>query len=278
MTDERHERLIDAYLQGRLTTVEIREVDALVRQDRRFRTALAVAAHDEAALADLGGGRAAGGGPPAVVRRWRRLLVAGAGLAVAATGGWLWFAGWGGGAAACRVVETRGSVLLLARAAGEEATPLAAGDEIAAERRIWTCPWAAVALRLADGTRLQIDRASEAALACGPRPRVELIRGTAFVTRERGAAGTALLTTAQASIEVAHGLAAVVVDDDRTVVEVAEGETSLTVPGGGTTRIAAGQVAVFENDGGGDVRVRRGRLAWQLPAEAPAGPPADAGS
>lgn len=106
-----------------------------------------------------------------------------------------------------------------------------------------------------------------------------MIRGTAFVTRESGAAGNAVLTTPQASIEVGHGLAAVVVDEDRTVVEVAEGETSLTVPGGRTTRIAAGQVAVFENDGRGDVRVRQGRLAWQLP-ESPrgVGPAADPGS
>jgi ferric-dicitrate binding protein FerR (iron transport regulator) len=196
---------------------------------------------------------------------------------VAAAVGWLWLPNTDATDAACRVVETRGSVLLLPRDPGEEATPLAAGDVIATERRIWTCPWAAVALRLADGTRLQIDRASEATLACGRRPRVELIRGTAFVTRQRGAAGSAVLQTPQASIEVGHGLAAVVVDEDRTVIEVAEGETCLTAAGGPTTRIAAGQVAVLEKDGDGGVEVRQGRLEWQLPDES-AGPgpaPAD---
>lgn len=279
MTDERHEWLIDDYLQGRLGAAEIREVDALVRTDPRFRAALATAAHDEAALAGLYGGRKEiGAAPSAAGSTLRRLVAAGVGLAaLAAAIGWLWLSGAGDDGGACRVVETRGSVLLLARAAGEEATPLAAGDAIVAERRIWTCPWGAVALRLADGTRLQIDRDSEAAVACGRRPQVDLIRGTAFVTRDRGAVGSAVLKTAQASIEVGQGLAAVVVDGDRTVVEVAEGETSLIAAGGATTRIAAGQVAILEKDGDGGVQVRRGRLGWQLPDESP-GPAPAAGS
>ena len=279
MTDERQEWLIDDYLQGRLGTAEIREVDALVRTDPRFRAALATAAHDEAALAGLYGGRKEiGAAPSAAGSTLRRLVAAGVGLAaVAAAIGWLWLSGAGDDGGACRVVETRGSVLLLARAAGEEATPLAAGDAIVAERRIWTCPWGAVALRLADGTRLQIDRDSEAAVACGRRPQVDLIRGTAFVTRDRGAVGSAVLKTAQASIEVGQGLAAVVVDGDRTVVEVAEGETSLIAAGGATTRIAAGQVAILEKDGDGGVQVRQGRLGWQLPDESP-GPAPAAGS
>lgn len=278
MMDERNERLIDAHLEGRLTDGEIRELDALVRTDPRFRAALAAAAHDEASLAELCGRRpAAGGGPSPSARSRSRLVAALAGLAAAAAAGWLWLAGVDGAAATCRVVETRGSVLLLARGPGEEATPLTAGDEIAAERRIWTCPWAAVALRLADGTRLQIDRASEATLACGRRPQVDLIRGTAFVTRERGAAGSAVLKTAQASIEVGHGLAAVVVDEERTVIEVAEGETFLSAAGGPLTRIAAGQVAVLKKDGGSSVEVRQGRLEWQLPDES-AGPEPASGS
>ena len=133
-----------------------------------------------------------------------------------------------------------------------------------------------MALRLANGTRLQIDRASEATVACGAQTRVELIKGTAFVTCDRNAAGSAVLTTPQASIELTRGVASVVVDDDRTVVEVAAGETTLTVLGGETTRIAAGQVAVVEKDDGGAVRVRQGRLAWQLPdAAADPGPAVD---
>lgn len=277
MTDERHDRLIDDYLQGRSSGPEIREIDALVRADERFRAALAVAAHDEALLEQLFGGRVAfAGGRPTAGRVRRGLLVAAAGLAaVAATAGWLWLSN--ADAAACRVVETRGSVLLLARIPGEHATPVEAGDVIVSEQRIWTCPWGAVALRLADGTRLQIDRGSEATLACGGRPQVDLITGTAFVTRERRTAGTAMLKTAQCSIEVGHGLAAVVVDGDRTVIEVAEGETLLTAAGGRTTRLAAGQVAVLKQDEGGDIQVRKGRLEWTLPEDSPDLGPSDAG-
>lgn len=267
MTDERHERLIDDYLQGRSTAAEIREIDALARTDERFRAALAAAAHDEADLEHLFAGPATRmKAMPAAVLPRRSLAAAVAGLtAVAAAVGWLLILGVDADGAACRVVETRGAVLLLAREPGERATPVNAGDVIAAERRIWTCPWGAVALRLADGSRLQIDRASEAMLECGLRPQIELFRGTAFVTRDRRAAGSAVLKTARASIEVGHGLAAVVVDEDHTVIEVAEGEAFLTAAGGRTTRIAEGQVAVLEKDGSGDVQVRKGRLEWQLP-------------
>lgn len=281
MTDERHERLIDDYLQGRATDAEVREIDALVRTDERFRAALAAAAHDEAALVEVCGGRAARRrGRPTVDRPWNRLAAACAGLAAvaASTAGWLWLSGLNANAAACRVVETRGSVLLLAREAGAPATPVAAGDVIVNDRRIWTCPWAAVALRLGDGTRLQIDRASEAALTCERRPQVDLFKGTVFVTRAHGATGSAVLKTGQATIEVGHGLAAVVVDGDRTVVEVAEGETRLTTVDGTTTQVAEGQVAILEKDGVGGVQVRQGRLEWQLPEAAVADQPAAAGS
>lgn len=280
MTDERHERLIDDYLQGRSTAAETREIDLLVRNDERFRAALATAAHDESALERLFGGRSAIGiGMPTTGRSRRGVAAAMAGIAaVAATAGWLLLTGVDARGGACRVVETRGSVLLLSRVPGEPATPVEAGDAIATERRIWTCPWGAVALRLADGSRLQLDRDSEAMLACGLRPRVELIKGTAFVTRGDAAAGTAVLKTAQASIEVGHGLAAVVVDDDRTIVEVAEGETFLTTAEGKTTRVAEGQVAVLEKGGAGDVEVRMGRLQWQLPDEPSAARSASGGS
>jgi len=276
MTADRRERLIEDYLQGRATASAIREIDALVRDDDRFRSALAMAAHDAAALEHFCGRRVpiAKGVTEGRGIRGGLLAAVAAGIAVAV--GWLWLAGRTKPPIGCQVVETRGSVLLLARGPGEEASPLLAGDVIDTDRRIWTGPWAAVALRLANGTRLQIDRASEAAVACGGQTRVELIKGTAFVTCDRNAAGSAVLTTPQASIELTRGVASVVVDDDRTVVEVAAGETTLTVLGGETTRIAAGQVAVIEKDDGGAVRVRQGRLAWQLPdAAADPGPAVD---
>jgi uncharacterized cupin superfamily protein len=278
MTADRRERLIEDYLQGRATAAEIRAIDALVRDDDRFRSTLAMAAHDEAALEQLCGRRVpiAKGATEGRGIRGGLLAAVAAGVAVAVTVAWLWLAGRTQPPISCQVVETRGNVLLLARGPGEEATPLAAGDVIETDRRIRTGPWAAVALRLANGTRLQIDRASEAAVACGGQTRVELIKGTAFVTCDRNAAGSAVLTTPQASIELTRGVASVVVDDDRTVVEVAAGETTLTVLGGETTRIAAGQVAVVEKDDGGVVRVRHGRLTWQLPdAAADPGPAVD---
>lgn len=257
----------------------IARIEALVQADDGFRTALMAAACDEADLEHLFGGRAAIAGVAAATGRPPRGVAAAvAGLAaVAATAGWLLLTGVDAKGAACRVVETKAAVLLLAEAPGKRATPVAAGDTIAAERRIWSCPWGSVALRMADGSRLQIDRDSEAMLECGLRPQIELIRGTAFVTRDRSAGGAAVLKTADASIVVGHGLAAVVVADDRTVVEVAEGETILTAAGGRTTRIVAGQVAVLRKNGDGDVRVRKGRLEWQLPDESPGEPPSPAG-
>jgi ferric-dicitrate binding protein FerR (iron transport regulator) len=271
---EKHEQLIEDYLQGRLAGAEIQDIDALVRTDPRFCAALALAADDEATLLALhAASPAIGDGQRASAWPLRRLLPAGVALAAAAAVGWLWLAGMQDRGVACQVVETRGLVLLLPETEGTHPTPVAAGDRIAAKRRIWTCPWGAVALRLADGTRLQFDRASTATLADGRQTQVELIRGTVFVTRDRGIAGSAVLKTSQAAIAVGHGLAAVVVDGDRTVIEVSEGEAQVSAAGGTTTQIAAGQVAVLEKDGGG-VQVRRGRLQWQLPDEAAAPGPA----
>lgn len=272
---QKHEQLIDDYLQGRLTGAAIQELDALVRSDPRFCAALALAADDEASLLALHHAPPAiGVGQRAAAGTLRRLLPAGIAL-MAAAAGWLWLVGMQDRGAACQVVETRGRVLLLPETEGTRPTPVAAGDTIAAERRIWTCPWGAVAMRLADGTRVQLDRASTATLAGGRQSQVELIRGTIFVTRDRRAAGRTVLKTSQAAIAVGHGLTAVVVDGDRTVVEVADGEAEVSAAGGTTTRIAAGQVAVLEKDGGG-VQVRRGRLQWQLPDEAAAPGPAPA--
>lgn len=281
MTEDRRERLIEDYLQGRATAAEIRAIDALVRADERFPATLAAAAHDEAALEQLCGRRVpiAKGASAGRGMRGRLLATAAAGVVVAVTVAWLWLAGRTQPPIGCQIVETRGSVLLLARDPGEEATPLVAGDAIDSDGRIRTGPWAAVALRLANGTRLQIDRASEATLACGTQTRVGLIKGTAFVTCDRNAAGSTVLTTPQASIELTRGVASVVADDDRTVVEVGAGEMTLTVLGGETTRIVAGQVAVVEKDDGGAVRVRHGRLTWQLPdAAADPGPAVAPGS
>jgi ferric-dicitrate binding protein FerR (iron transport regulator) len=279
MTEDRRERLIEAYLQGRATASEIREIDALVRSDPRFPATLAAAANDEAALEHLCGHRvpfAAGMTAGRVMRGG--LLAAVVGVVVVA-GGWLWLAGRPQPLIGCQVVETRGSVLLLARDPGDEATPLEAGDVVDTDGRIRTGPWAAVALRLANGTRLQIDRASEATLANGSRTRVNLIKGTVFVTRDRNAVGSVVLTTPQASIELISSVASVVVDDARTVVEVAAGETTLMTTGDGTTQIAAGQVVIVERGDGGAVLVRQGRLTWQLPdAAVDPGPAAEPGS
>jgi ferric-dicitrate binding protein FerR (iron transport regulator) len=275
MTDERHEQLIDDYLQGRGDEATIRMVDRLVREDEGFRDTLLAAAVAAAALGD----RSAPNAAPASSAPHRRAWLAGLAAAAAAAAGWLWLAGAPGRSDACRVVDTRGSVLLLGGSPGQEPEPVAAGDLIASDRRIWTCPWGAVSLQLADGTRVQFDRSSEARLVCTRRPRIDLAQGTAFVTRQAAVAGVATLTSPHAAITIDRGLAAVIADGDRTIVEVAEGEARLTDRNGGReTRIAAGQVAVFERDSLGDIRVREGRLSWELPEDPTPAAPDSAGS
>ena len=57
-------------------------------------------------------------------------------------------------------------------------------------------------------------------------------------------------------------------DEDRTVVEVAEGEAWLRDRGHGEqTRITAGQVAVVEPAPEWGIRILPGRLRWELPAD-----------
>lgn len=267
MTDERHEQLIDDYLHGRANEATIRTVDRLVREDEGFRDTLLAAAVTAAALQERSGRRAAPVASPPRRRTWLAGL-ASAALAAAAAAGWLWLATTSGRSDACQVVDTRGSVLLLGAAPGEKPQSLAAGDLITSDRRIWTCPWGAVSLQLTDGTQIQFDRGSEARLVCTRQPRIDLAQGTAFVTRKADVAGVATLTSPHAAITIDRGLAAVIADRDRTIVEVAEGEVGLTDRDGRRqTRISAGQVAVVERDAQGNIRVREGRLSWELPED-----------
>jgi ferric-dicitrate binding protein FerR (iron transport regulator) len=272
MTDERHEQLIDDYLHGRADEATIRMVDRLVRADESFRATLLTAAVTAAALQDRSGSGPATVASPPRSRGWLAGM-ASAAVAAAAAAGWLWLA-TPERSDACQVVDTRGSVLLLGATPGDKPEPLAAGDVITSDRRIWTCPWGAVALQLADGTRVQFDRGSEAKLVCTRRPRIDLAQGTAFVTRKADAAGEAIVTSPHAAITIDRGLAAVIADGERTIVEVAEGEARLTdLDGRRQTRVVAGQVAVVERDSQGDIRVREGRLSWELPDDSAAAAP-----
>ena len=261
MTDERQDRLIDDYLQGRSDEAAIREIDRLAREDHDFRETLMAVAVVEAALRDrspasVGPGRG----------RARLAGLAAATGAAAAVAGWLWVAAVPGRSDACQVVDTRGRVLLLAETKQEQATSVSSGDVIASGRRIWTCPWGAVALRLADGSRIQFDRGSEARLQCTPRPHIDLAQGIVFVTRNADEAGSTTITSQHASVTIDSGLAAVITDEERTVIEVAAGEAWLSDhPDGARTKISAGQVAVVKQNQAGGISVHQGRLSWELP-------------
>lgn len=268
MRNEEHERLIDDYLQGRSDEAAIRQIDGLAREDVGFREALVTAAALEAAL----GERSAAGSGPALAPGPGRSRLAGfaaaaAAAAVAAAAGWLWVTAMPGRSDTCRVVETRGLVLLLPETPTERATPLAKGDVVEAGRRISTCPWGAVALRLGDGSRIQFDRGSEARLLSTLRPEFDLVRGMVFVTRHRGLESSVTVTSQHASLDIDHGLAAMTTDTERTVIEVAEGDAWLCNRAAGErTRIAGGQITVVEQDQAGGIQIRPGRLRWELPA------------
>jgi ferric-dicitrate binding protein FerR (iron transport regulator) len=267
MSDDRHEHLIDDFLQGRSDRTAIREVERLIREDAGFREALAETALVEAALSDR---PAAGVAPAPALRRVRPrpVVLVAASIAAAALAAGLWLVTVPGRRDGCQVVETRGRVLLLAETPAERSQALGSGDKIATGRRIWTCPWGAVAVRLGDGSRIQLDRGSEARLLSTSRPDVELTEGIVFVTRQAGLTGSATITSRHASVALEHGLAAVTADEDRTVVEVAEGEAWLRDRGHGEqTRITAGQVAVVEPAPEGGIRILPGRLRWELPAD-----------
>jgi len=269
MRSEEHERLIDDYLQGRSDEAAIRQIDGLAREDDGFREALVMAAALQAALGERS---AAGGGPalaPGPGRSWLAgfAAAAAAAAAVAAAAGWLWVTAMPGHSDTCRVVETRGLVLLLPETPTERATPLATGDVVEAGRRISTCPWGAVALRLGDGSRIQFDRGSVARLLSTSRPEVDLVQGIVFVTRHRGLESSVTVTSQHASLAIDHGLAAMTTDTERTVIEIAEGDAWLcNHPAGERTRIADGQITVVEQDQAGGIQIRPGRLRWELPA------------
>jgi ferric-dicitrate binding protein FerR (iron transport regulator) len=267
MSDDRHERLIDDFLHGRSDQTAIREVERLIREDSGFREALAETALLESALSDRSAARAAAAPTP---RRGlpRPVGIAAAGIAAAAVAAGLWLVAVPGREDGCQVVDARGLVLLLAETPAERSRALGSGDRVATGRRIWTCPWGAVALRLGDGSRIQFDRGSEARLLSTSRPDVELTEGIVFVTRQTGLTGSATITSRHASVALEHGLAAVTADDDRTVIEVAEGEAWLhDRRRGEQTRITAGQVAVVEPAPEGGIRILPGRLRWELPAD-----------
>jgi ferric-dicitrate binding protein FerR (iron transport regulator) len=166
--------------------------------------------------------------------------------------------------AADRVVETRGLVLALPEGEGQ-AIPISAGGPVPLGRSLWTCPWGAAAMRLADGAAMQLDRNTIVALSeVQGKRQLAIKRGVFFLTRQNVDHGAGItVTTGQASVEVVDAQVAVAVDKRRTLVEVAEGQVHVAPrPDGPSVVVSAGHYLIVGADA--SPRVHAGRLAWRL--------------
>ena len=163
-----------------------------------------------------------------------------------------------------RVIETRGLVLALPEGDGKS-IPVSIGGPIPAGRSLWTCPWGAAAIRLADGSSMQLDRNTTVAVsgADGKR-RMAIKRGILFLTRQGATREEGIVVTSDhAAVEVIDAQVAVAVDDGRTLVEVAEGQVQvMPQPDGPSVVVPAGHYLII--GAATPPRVLAGRLAWRL--------------
>jgi len=180
-----------------------------------------------------------------------------------------------------QVIETRGLVLAFPEGrpmsftpgghAGtepnswDEAIPVSVGGEIPNGKRLWTCPWGGAAIRLADGSSMQLDRSTVVSFAESHGKRqLTITQGVFFLTRQDAAKdhGISVLTR-QASIDVAGAQVAVAVDKRRTLIEVAEGEVEVApVPEGPSVTVPAGHYLIV--GASAEPKVVEGRLVWRL--------------
>ena len=163
-----------------------------------------------------------------------------------------------------RVIETRGLVLALPEGDGQS-IPLIAGGPVPMGRSLWTCPWGAAAMRLADGAAMQLDRNTIVALSeVQGKRQLAIKRGVFFLTRQGADHGEGItVTTSQASVDVVDSQVAVAVDERRTLVEVAEGQVQVTPkPDGPSVLVPAGHYLIVGANAA--PRVHEGRLAWRL--------------
>jgi ferric-dicitrate binding protein FerR (iron transport regulator) len=180
-----------------------------------------------------------------------------------------------------QVIETRGLVLAFPEAkpmpfprggyAGsepnrwDEAIPISVGGEIPNGKRLWTCPWGGAALRLADGSSMQLDRSTVVSFAESHGKRqLTIAQGVFFLTRQDAAKDHGIsVQTRQASIDVVDAQVAVAVDKRRTLIEVAEGEVEVApVPEGPSVTVPAGHYLIV--GASAEPQVVEGRLVWRL--------------
>jgi ferric-dicitrate binding protein FerR (iron transport regulator) len=147
----------------------------------------------------------------------------------------------------------------------EEAVPISVGGEIPNGKRLWTCPWGGAAIRLADGSSMQLDRSTVVSFteSQGKR-RLKISQGVFFLTRQDASNdhGISVLTD-QASIDVVDAQVAVAVDKWRTLIEVAEGEVEVApVPEGPGVMVPAGHYLIV--GASAEPKAVEGRLVWRL--------------
>ena len=299
------EDLVDRYLDGSASSQEVQRLDQAVQQDPAARKALLMSAAMQSQLGWLLAKPAAEvpASPPSGGRGARRRRLFAAAAVAAAAAGWLaaillagqYWAKCGqcdavlrqlaardtpvAAAAqpearpqvipANRVVQIRGLVLAFPKS-GEKGVSVSAGSPIPMETPLWTCPWGGAAMRFADGTWMNLDRSTEVQISQADAVRKAAVkRGILFVTTHQAAGeGKVVVTTANAAVTRVDGQAAVAVDGDRTIVEVAMGHARVSDrPGGPAVPVHANQYAIV--GAGGKPQVAQGGLTWRL---APAHP------
>ncbi|MGA2068347.1 MAG: FecR domain-containing protein [Thermoguttaceae bacterium] len=299
------EDLVDRYLDGSASDQEVQRLDQAIRQDPAARKALLMSAAMQSQLGWLLATPPAGVPAPPASRGGgprRRYLVAAAAVAAAAAGWLVAILLAGQYRAKCgqydaalrqlaareapaagpdrpeaqpqvvpagRVVQIRGLVLAFPKA-GEKGVSVSAGSAIPMGTPLWTCPWGSAAMRFADGTWMNLDRSTEVQISQADAVRKAAVkRGILFVTTHQAAGqGKVVVTTANAAVTLVDGQAAVAVDGDRTIVEVAMGHAGVSDrPDGPAVPVDANQYAIV--GAGGKPQVAKGGLTWRL---APAQP------
>jgi ferric-dicitrate binding protein FerR (iron transport regulator) len=293
--------LIDRYVDGSASPEDVRRLDELARQDPSTRQAMLASAAMEVHLRRLVAGGSADVAVAPVRRpralRWTRVAQSAAVFLLAVSG---WAAALLVGRqyrlkcdehetatdsiaklealvertarheaavqpfSPARLVEMRGLVLALPEGKGD-AAPLSVGSAIPVGRSLWTCPWGAAAIRLANGVSLQLDRNTVVSLSEAKDVLTAAVKhGILFVAKQDAAKkGSVTVSTAHTLVKVVDAQVAVAVDAGRTIVEVAEGRAQVTrTPDNQSVTVPANHYVIVGPDA--KLEVVKGRLVWQL--------------
>ncbi|MBN2584970.1 MAG: FecR domain-containing protein [Planctomycetes bacterium] len=160
------------------------------------------------------------------------------------------------------IIDTRGLVLLLPEQQGEDAMSVSMGSAIPEGRALWTCPWGGADTRFSDGARVSLSRSTTAVFTERDGKRRIILRGGVLSVERHGdspAQEPTVVETAGAVISMERGLATIVIDEGRTIVEIGSGKASVTRAADGTAiDVLPGQyVVVAENE---EFRAVKGRL------------------